>query len=315
MQPLVSVLVPAYNHAHYIAATLASVAEQDYPRVEVLVLDDGSRDETAAVAEAFLATHAARFERTRVWRQPNAGVTRTVNRLYDDARGDLAMLIASDDLLLPGAVRLRVDALAAAPDALALFTDCVVVDGRGERLFESGIRDLYGGSPEALATNRALAATLFRRWCVPGGVLTLRREAFETAGAVGRLDEALVVEDYDLYLRLALTGRLRFDPTPTSAYRLHDGQTIRTLDDVMPGQMAYVLDKVAPRAPGLAGILMRQHQEWETVQRLPRAHPRRLWFATRRRAAWAAHRQILGRPPFDDIPDASVRAASPTTRG
>ncbi len=302
-EPLVSILIPAYNHARFIEATLASIASQDYPRLEVLVLDDGSHDGTAAAAEAFLAARAGRFERARVWSQPNAGITRTLNRLLDTALGDVAMPIASDDLLLPGAVRHRMAALAAAPAALALFTDCVVVDDAGRRLHESGIRDLYGGSLEALATNRALAATLFRRWCVPGGVLSLRREAFAGPGAVGRLDEALVVEDFDQYMRLALTGRLRFDPAPTSAYRLHDGQTIWTIEDVMPTQIQHVLDKVAPGARGIAGVLMRQNVEGLEIGGLPRAHPRRLWLAARRRAAWAVHRWQVGRPPVGPLPD------------
>lgn len=297
VEPLVSILIPAYEHARFVEATLGSVAAQDYPRLEVLVLDDGSRDGTAGVAEAFIAARPGCFERARVWSQPNAGVSATLNRLFDAATGDVVMPVASDDLLLPGAVRYRMDVLAAAPEALALFTDCVVIGDDGELQYESGIRDLYMGNLRALATNRSLAASLILRWCVPGSVMSMRREALISAG-LGRADEALNVEDFDIYLRLALAGRLRFDLRPTAAYRLHEGQTIHALDGVLEAQAERTFQKVRLHARGLSGFFVRDYFVRQQAANQSRTSVRRLWHAAQRRAAMAAYRLYVGHSPF-----------------
>ncbi len=68
--PLVSVAVPTYNHAPFLTACLESVRAQTYPRLELLVVDDGSTDDTLAIAERFAATYAGRFERLTILHQP-----------------------------------------------------------------------------------------------------------------------------------------------------------------------------------------------------------------------------------------------------
>ncbi|MDP9227315.1 MAG: glycosyltransferase family 2 protein, partial [Actinomycetota bacterium] len=93
--PLVSVVIPAYNHARYIASTLDSVVREGYPNLEILVLDDGSTDQTFAAATAW----AERNQRIpiQVTQQENAGLTKTLNRLLEAANGDFVAYLASDD--------------------------------------------------------------------------------------------------------------------------------------------------------------------------------------------------------------------------
>lgn len=292
--PLVSVLVPLYNHEQFVGQTLQSVAAQSYPHIELLVLDDGSTDGSYERAERFVNESGARFERVCLWRQPNAGVTRTLNRLFDAARGDIAMPIGSDDLLLPDGVLDRVRALDAAPGAVALFTDCIVIDDEGRQVYGSGIRDLYGGNPAALAAGRGLALSLMAHWCVPGGVLSLRREAFADPRAAGRADAALVVEDFDQYLRLAAASGLAFAPVATSAYRLHAGQTIWSLQRTMPAQAAHAVAGVRPAVRGLARVYAALLGVSLRAQELPRWHPRRALPALGRRAVQGIHEVGLG---------------------
>src|SRR5688572_21400242 len=79
--PLVSVVIPIYNHAHYLPQCLDSVARQAHPRIEVIAIDDGSSDASLAVAQAWFDAHGHRFERWLLQGQPNAGITTTFNRL------------------------------------------------------------------------------------------------------------------------------------------------------------------------------------------------------------------------------------------
>ena len=97
--PLVSIITPAYNRQSLIEETILSVIGQDYPNLEYLVLDDGSSDDTLSVIKKY-AKHL------RYDAHPNMGETRTVNKGFTMARGEILAVVNSDDPLLPGAVRL-----------------------------------------------------------------------------------------------------------------------------------------------------------------------------------------------------------------
>jgi glycosyltransferase involved in cell wall biosynthesis len=93
--PLVSVIVPTYNGEAYIGDCLSSILDQDHPRIEVLVVDDGSTDGTEAVVQRF-------GPQVRYFRQPNSGSAVARNRGLDEARGELIAFCDSDDLWTPG---------------------------------------------------------------------------------------------------------------------------------------------------------------------------------------------------------------------
>src|SRR5690349_6912099 len=97
-QPLVSIVIPSYNHARYLAAAIESVLAQDHPRVELIVIDDGSTDGSAAVLEKY----RGRFH----WEvQRNQGQAATMNRGWRLSRGEILAYLSADDVLLPQAVR------------------------------------------------------------------------------------------------------------------------------------------------------------------------------------------------------------------
>jgi hypothetical protein len=101
-RPVLSVIVPAYNAQDFIEPCLAAIAGQLGPAHEVLVIDDGSRDQTFALAEAVRARHPERS--IRIVRQPNGGVSAARNRGLLEARGEYIAFVDADDLLLPGAL-------------------------------------------------------------------------------------------------------------------------------------------------------------------------------------------------------------------
>ncbi len=117
MSALVSILVPAFNAAPWIAETLASALGQTHPRCEIIVVDDGSRDETLARARGVADAHP---DRVRVVTQTNAGASAARNHALRLARGEFIQYLDADDLLSPRKIELQLARLASAPaDALA----------------------------------------------------------------------------------------------------------------------------------------------------------------------------------------------------
>lgn len=221
---LVSVLIPLYNHARYVTRCLESVLEDGYPRVEILIIDDGSKDDSAALARYWYeGTDALRIERFELESCPNKGVIRTLNQLVAKARGEYVILLASDDFLLPGGIATRLEYLRMNPHKIAVFGDCIVVDDGGTKTHDSGIVDLYGGHIKCLLNDDLLALELICNWCVPGPGFMARRELYER---IGLYDESLTIEDWDMYLRIAAAGLLGFIPGPVAAYRYHGENSV-----------------------------------------------------------------------------------------
>lgn len=202
-----SIIVPVYNGATYVAAAIDSVLGQAPQRTEVVVVDDGSTDETPLVLRQFAG-------RIRVLTQPNAGLANARNAGLRAARGRYVGFLDSDDLYFDGA-------LSALVDYLDKNTQVAVVAGAWDYIDPSG-RRLRGpaSATAALAGESALEALLWTN-VFPVHAAVLRRA---WALAVGGFDEGLgALEDYDFWLRLALAGaRFASLPTPVARYRQHD---------------------------------------------------------------------------------------------
>ena len=228
--PLVSLLVPAFNHGRYIQTCLDSALKDGYPNLELIVLDDGSIDDTYERAAAWGETHQGGLTSFSLLRQHNRGLTPTLNRLVAKAQGTFVTFLASDDLLLPGGIKARVDYLIAHPELLAVFADCIVVDEKGRTVHSSGLSGLHRANRRALMDPRFMRRELLLRWTVPGPVFLARREAYNESKGVGRYDEGMIVEDRDYYCRLLVQRALGFLDVSVSAYRVHGANMCRAPD-------------------------------------------------------------------------------------
>jgi glycosyltransferase involved in cell wall biosynthesis len=148
--PLVSIIVPLYNHARYIEATLESFANEGYANLEIVIIDDGSKDNSIEIAQAWFARHPNTFSNVFLERQENAGITKTLNRLVARANGEFITMVASDDLLLPGGIQTRLKALERRPDWLAVFGDATVIDEQGIQTATSALRKINHTNLKAL---------------------------------------------------------------------------------------------------------------------------------------------------------------------
>lgn len=222
--PVVSILIPLYNHEMFIRKCLDSIIGDDYPAKEIVIIDDGSSDNSVETVNTWYRENDGRFRgRFEFLVRPNKGLTKTLNELISLATGEFIILLASDDYLLPGGIRPRIDYLLGHKGKMAVFADCAVVDASDKVLAESGIEWYHPGRKKYLLNDQLLPYEIVFFWSVPGPVFMARRSVYEM---IGNYDESLAVEDWDFYLRLCARELLGFVDTPVAAYRIHGENTI-----------------------------------------------------------------------------------------
>lgn len=220
-EPLVTAVVPAFQAADTIGATLTGLLTQSYPDIEVLVVDDGSSDATAEVA----SSHG---ERVRVIRQQNAGVSSARNAGAAAARGSLLVFCDSDDVLLPPAVEAMVRAWREA--------------GAGRRIVSC---NAYPLTVEGIAPDRARVMEFFpaperQRQAIlatnfVSTIALIPRDVFDELGGY---DTTLpVAEDWDLWLRAIYGGvEIVFERRPLALYRWRRGSLSSDGERMLTGE-------------------------------------------------------------------------------
>ncbi|RUL70910.1 glycosyltransferase family 2 protein [Dyella choica] len=225
VKPLVSVLIPAYNHERYVERCLDSVLEDPYPAKEIVIIDDGSTDRTGERIAEWAARYRDQLRVEYVHQEQNRGIAATLNELAARAHGEFLRLGASDDYLLPGGLEAQVQYLLNHPRKRAVIGDSIVVDQYGNKLHDSGMRDLHGADKRLYATDEGIRRAVISHWAIGGPVALLRKSALET---VDRWTEGLRIDDWDFFLRLAARDALGFIDLPVCAYRLHGKNVSRT---------------------------------------------------------------------------------------
>jgi O-antigen biosynthesis protein len=207
VRPAVSIIVPTYNRAALLPRALDSVFGQTFADFEVIVVDDGSTDDTAAVV--------ARYgdPRLRLIRQPvNAGVAAARNRGLREVRADLVAFLDSDDEWVADKLAQQVDVFRKAPDEVGLVytgVECVLPDGRRRTDLPEARGDVY---------RRMLARNVVHGG---GSNVMMRRSVVAT---VGFFDETLrAIEDYEYWLRIARFFKV--DCVDAPLIRYYDPQT------------------------------------------------------------------------------------------
>jgi glycosyltransferase involved in cell wall biosynthesis len=202
--PLVSVVTPSLNQGAFIEDAIQSVLDQNYPRVEHIVVDGGSNDGTLDVLQ--------RYAHLRWLSEPDRGQADAVNKGFAMAQGTIFGWLNSDDMYLPGAISAAVGVL--------LETGCGLVHGGWRQIDEQGrrIRDV-----EAVPFDLRRQLDYANLVAQPGALFT--REAFE---AVGGLDTSYrYAMDYELFLRIGGRFEVRHVDRVQASYRYHpDSKTV-----------------------------------------------------------------------------------------
>lgn len=224
LTPLVSVLIPAFNHERFVQRCLDSVLEDPYPAKELVIIDDGSTDGTAERIAEWVERHRCRLPIQYV-RRENKGIAATLNELAVRAHGRFLRPGASDDYLLPGGLAAQVRYLLAHPDKGAVIGDSIVVDAAGSKIHDSGMCDLHGARKQLYRSDEGIRRAVISQWAVGGPVALIRSSALDT---ITRWSEGLRIDDWDLFLGLAAHNALGFIDVRVCAYRVHDNNLSKT---------------------------------------------------------------------------------------
>jgi glycosyltransferase involved in cell wall biosynthesis len=232
IEKLVSVVVPCYNHANYVEAALQSVFEQTYPHLELIVLDDASKDESPAIIEEIFSRQEFRnrFEErlTFIRHSKNAGAHNTINEGLERASGAVLSILNSDDCYVPSRMECAIRALSSGPSQFwfsgvscidGASRDVSYATGNGQRLtrIQSSIDTFPSVSFAALLHNVAIST----------GNFVFTRGLLER---VGFFRDYLCCHDYDFLMRSILLTEPIYAREPLYRYRLHGANSIWSLN-------------------------------------------------------------------------------------
>lgn len=224
--PLVSIIIPYYQQAAYIAYTVRSALRQTHSHVEIIVVDDGS--------PVPAAPSLADVPEIRLIRTENQGCPATRNHGFEASSGEYLIFLDGDDLLRPDAIEKHLAALRSHGSAVLSFGAVAMIDGQGRET----------EAPRVARPRRDYFRMLLESnpiWS-PGATM-MRREAFLEAGMFNSALRAQV-DDYDLYLRLARLGPFVQHSGQVLDYRLHGSNVSRDQEKMLQGTLG-VLDRLA----------------------------------------------------------------------
>jgi glycosyltransferase involved in cell wall biosynthesis/SAM-dependent methyltransferase len=201
-QASVSVIIPCYNQASFLAEAIESVLAQTHPHVEIVVVDDGSSDNTSDVA--------ARYAGVRAVRQENQGLAAARNTGIRESHAPFLVFLDADDRLLPHALEAGLTCFDAHPE-------CAFVSGGFRRIDPDGLA--LGDPVIPRITTAHYVETLKRSYISMHATVMFRREILEL---VGGFDQSLrVCEDFDIYLRIVRSHPVCCHESVVAEYRRH----------------------------------------------------------------------------------------------
>ena len=222
--PLVSIVLPTYNGSQYLEQAIQSVLKQTYPNWELIIVDDGSTDDTPNI----ISRYTALDPRVCSIRHPvNLRLPAALNTGFAQAKGEYLTWTSDDNYYRPNALATMVDFLEAHPEVDIVYTDCSVIDEGGN----------------VIAYRKATPITdLVWKNCV-GPSFLYRRRVQEKLGPYS--DELFLAEDYDFWLRAAAAG-FQFQPLHVDiyCYRVHG----KSLSSIERPNVRKVADKARARS-------------------------------------------------------------------
>lgn len=200
-QPLVSIVIPAYNGMPYLEEAIESVLSQDYKNIELIVLDDGSTDGTSN----FLKKYEGRFYYES---HPNMGQAKTLNKGWLMSRGSILAYLSADDKLTSNAVSTSVNCLNENPEVVLTYADNVLINNNSQNI-------------RKLLTPDFNYYQLFLESTTPVAVGSFfRRTAFDAIG--GWNSNYKQIGDYEYHLRLSQLGHFQRIPEVLGFHRIHE---------------------------------------------------------------------------------------------
>lgn len=236
---LVSVLIPAYNHENYVQETIKSIIDQTYQNIELIIVDDGSQDNTWEKIQGMKPECEKRFVNIHFETKNNEGICSTLNNLVNLSKGEFVYIIASDDIAKPQAIEKEIDFLSKNPQYSFVVGDDEIIDKNGNICYWNERREcVYSLEQAKFKTfveflqvysnffndkNFGKYSTIFRGNYIPNGYL-IRKSIYKL---IGSYPEGQYLEDWWFMLQLSKYSKMKFLDEILFSYRWHDSNTIK----------------------------------------------------------------------------------------
>ncbi len=291
--PRVSVVIPSYNHERYLQDTMDSVLSQQGVDLELVIIDDGSRDGSwQLIQEA-----ASRDSRVRAFAQANQGAHAAINAGLQACRGEFLAILNSDDRYQPGRLATLVELAQAGQGLDFIATGLRLINDASQPVLQAPWLDEYQRMRDTAREEGLWAALLERNFTVSTSNFFMRRSLYEALGPIRPLRYNM---DWDYALRAYLHGPERFawrDELVLLDYRLHGSNTILgglPVSAIEANHLLYRSLKQRYGVPGSAVASLRRHYRLIRLQQVSKVAQERdtRWEAELQRAhaGWAATR-------------------------
>lgn len=229
VHPLVSVVIPCYNHEKYVKECISSVIDQDYRNIELIIIDDGSIDNSVEKIKELIEVCEQRFVRFEFRVRPNRGLCETLNEGVEWSRGEFYSAVASDDIFKPNKTNIQVDYLLSKPSCVAVFGNVDIISSEGALL----------RSINTSLSSYKFNDIFFHRHRLPAPTQMIRLDALRKTGGY---PAGMVIEDFYMWLKLSNSGgNLDKLEMSLASYRRHEGNMSGQLERMEKGRYA-ILD-------------------------------------------------------------------------
>jgi alpha-1,3-rhamnosyltransferase len=209
-QPLVSMLIPSFNHGRYVQSCIDSVISQDYANIELIIIDDGSKDDSVQTIERMEQACRSRFARFEIRSRPNRGLAETINEALDWCHGIYFAVIASDDCLYANKTSTLLGHLEEDERLAGVFSGCDFINADGSVIDQLNLPLTYYEFDDVIARDHAIVAA--------SQLLRLKPLI-----DVGRYPIGLYIEDWYMWLALTKKGfKLKVVPERLVQNRQHE---------------------------------------------------------------------------------------------
>lgn len=221
--PLVSVVIPCYNHENFVQDSIQSVINQTYQNIELIIIDDGSKDGSVEKIQEMISVCQERFIRFEFRHRPNKGLSATLNEALEWCQGIYYSAIASDDMMLPGKTKLQVEFLDTHENISAVFGGIELIDNNNIKISER-VRQ---------SKQYRFKDIILHQHDLPAPTQMIRLSALKR---VGGYDPDIVIEDWYMWIKLSELGDLYYMDHLLCLYRQHATNISKNLEKMRQGR-------------------------------------------------------------------------------
>lgn len=214
LQPLVSIVIPCYNHENFIQDCILSIIGQSYQNIELIIIDDGSKDNSVEKIQNLVQECLERFVRFEFRARPNKGLSATLKEALEWSNGIFFSPIASDDQMLTEKISYQVNYLSRNSEIVACFGNVNLIDNDNRIIKTENFPSRYYDFETIFLNKHHINAS----------TQMIRVEVLRT---IGGYKSGITIDDLYMWLKLSEVGRIFVDKKVLSNYRLHEDNSIK----------------------------------------------------------------------------------------